>query len=950
MKLRSLLATALPAMLFASTAHAVRQPDYLAERPLETAGGSPGRNLVRTASKAPTTATARWRAFAGKHGAWTAVWDADTAVPRTVFGPGIAAPGAVADGALALDAATKLLAEQLELLAPGAQLADFVVSHNVLQTAGARPMRVVSMAQHYKGLRVVGGGVTFVFKNDRLIVFGSTAAPAAALGLDVPTTLVDARIAEAATVRWIGDAYGADPTITAIGAPLVLPIIRDRGPIEHRVVVPVTADLAAPRALWTVYVDAVTGAPVARTQRLLFAEGTVRYNAGVRQPASARMDYPAAFANLSVAAQSATSTVTGGVTWAGTAATTVTTSLVGTYARILNGAGGVASASLPLSPSGTAVWNEAASEFVDAQLTSYVHATIAKRYAIDTIDPGLGWLAQRMDVTVNENDICNAYSNLDDIHFFRAGSTQGFTCENTGRLADVVYHEFGHSLHGQSVVHNGEFDGALSEGISDYYAATITGDPAMGLGFFSTTEPLRHIDPPGSEAVWPDDQSFDTHETGLIIAGALWDLRKGLIAKLGEAPGIALADDIFYAVISRSVDIPGSYAQALAEDDDDGNLSNGTPNQCQIDTAFAAHGLASVDGGPGTLLPPTQVGFAVALAQPAGGSVDCPSATITGGTVRWHLRDDAAVGGEVALTVDASGATATLPTQDDGVVIQYQVDATLSDGAAKIFPQNAADPWYELFVGPVTEIACFDFEEDPAAAGWTFTGAFQWGAASAGADDPAEAYSPTRLIGNAIGGNYSPGANALATSPVIDTAGFDNVRLQYRRWLNIEDAAYDQATIASEGTSLWTNLDTPQQNTHHRDREWRFQDLDLSAQAADGTVQVTFALVADQGLEFGGWSVDDVCVVALGPAVCGDGFVTAPEQCDDGNSEGGDGCSALCETEVAATCGDGVNDDVDCPVGEDGGCCSTGTGAPTGPLALGLVTLGLVLGRRRRRA
>src|SRR5262245_60095971 len=37
---------------------------------------------------------------------------------------------------------------------------------------------------------------------------------------------------------------------------------------------------------------------------------------------------------------------------------------------------------------------------------------------------------------------------------------------------------------------------------------------------------------------------------------------------------------------------------------------------------------------------------------------------------------------------------------------------------------------------------------------------------------------------------------------------------------------------------------------------------------------------------------------------CGDGLVEADEQCDDGNSTSGDGCSSLCQRE-ALTCGDG---------------------------------------------
>src|SRR5688500_144961 len=39
---------------------------------------------------------------------------------------------------------------------------------------------------------------------------------------------------------------------------------------------------------------------------------------------------------------------------------------------------------------------------------------------------------------------------------------------------------------------------------------------------------------------------------------------------------------------------------------------------------------------------------------------------------------------------------------------------------------------------------------------------------------------------------------------------------------------------------------------------------------------------------------------------CGDGEVTGPEQCDDGNAVGGDGCSAICRIEAAVSCGDGA--------------------------------------------
>jgi len=52
----------------------------------------------------------------------------------------------------------------------------------------------------------------------------------------------------------------------------------------------------------------------------------------------------------------------------------------------------------------------------------------------------------------------------------------------------------------------------------------------------------------------------------------------------------------------------------------------------------------------------------------------------------------------------------------------------------------------------------------------------------------------------------------------------------------------------------------------------------------------------------------DECSVASGGCVntpiqvCGNGTVEAPEQCDDGNTVGGDGCSAICEIEIECPC------------------------------------------------
>ena len=232
------------------------------------------------------------------------------------------------------------------------------------------------------------------------------------------------------------------------------------------------------------------------------------------------------------------------------------------------------------------------------------------------------------------------------------------------------------------------------------------------------------------------------------------------------------------------------------------------------------------------------------------------------------------------------------------------------------------------------------------------------------------------MYGNDLGadnfnGRYQDDKVNYALSPQIDVTGYDNVRLQYQRWLSVEDAQFDQSNIYANDVKLWTNLDSDNGNdstTHHTDFEWRFHDLDLTAQVVDGKVQVKYEISSDPGLNFGGWTLDNVCIVAFVPSVCGDGVVSGLEECDDGdgNDDGGaDSCRTSC---LLPMCGDGVADGGEqCDDGNDidddncsnacigegdevGGCCSTGKGDGGGMSALFALTLfGLAVMRRRRR-
>jgi cysteine-rich repeat protein len=907
-------------------------PQKGAERPIVAAGRAP--RAHRDVS---------WTTKVAGLASWHAQWDRDTDVPLRLWGAGVAAPNAMIDPAAAEAAARQFLSAHLDLLAPGATLADFVLVAN--QLGGSGDVRSVAFMQYVNGLRVVGGAIGFSFKADHLIMVSSTALPHVAVRMP-GGKLPQAMLATSART-WLAQA-GHDVTIRNQGDRVIVPIVRPRGnggpDIEYRVAETLSVETTATAGRWDVWLDAADASPVARASTIMFATGTVLYNASDRYPGSTRTGRPAAKANHSVNGAQVLSGMDGTITWAGTAPATVAPSLVGPLVAITNKSGALIADTLTLAAGGTVTWSKATSELEDSQVSSFIYAGQAKEFARARLNPGLTYLDQQLSVNVNEPNTCNAYSTGDDIHFYKKNAQ----CENTGRMADVVYHEFGHSMHANSIIPGqGAFDGALSEGLADTLAASMTGDHGMGRGFFFTDVPLRDLDPVGTEKKWPQDTTGEVHNDGEIIGEALWDTRKALEAKLGATAGFNLTLKIYYGIMQRATDIPSSYAEALVSDDDDGNLANGTPNQCEINAAFGLHGLADASVTIG-LTPPVRDNYTVSMTINPPAQSSCPPPSVQSALLSWN--PVGGTGGQLPLTASGTTWSAQIPTQPNNTVVQYSVTVTLSDGSNLTYPQNAADPQYQFYVGPVTKIACFDFESG--IGDWTHSGTpaardeWQAGAPMGVGGDPKTAHGGANVLGMDLGGDdglYSPQTTQWAESPMIDLQGNTQVRLQYYRWLNSEDGAYDQATILANDTRVWSSFASPgmpQSGINHTDREWRFQDVDLSAQAATGKIKLKFQLKSDPGLELGGWTIDDVCIVAVGgpgPATCGNGAVDTGETCDDANTVDGDGCSAACQIETGGTP----------PAGIPGGCCSVGTN-PTGAIALSLLTIGLVLRRRRR--
>ena len=827
-----------------------------------------------------------------------------------------AAPGCTASPERAAAHARDFFGRHLEVLAPGSSVADWRLVANDLD----RGIRTVGFVQRVDGMDVVGAKLGLRYLDDRLVVVSSEALPDVRAAR--PTSSPSPEVIADAARFWVEGQGAAATTVVAVDSPWVLPLIGSAG-VRHRVAMRAVVDARDPLGRYEVYLDAADGEVVAWRQLLRFATGDLLYDVPERWPGGGRAAYPATLAHVELDASPAVSDLDGAVSWPGSGVASLLLTASGEEVTVNNVAGPGATMQTTLADGGVALWDGSGDELTDAQLSAYIHAGRALAYA-RVLGPSLPLFDQPLVVNVNLDLECNAFYDGSSINFFRSSQD----CGNTARLADIVFHEFGHALHGSAVIAGvGEVEKGLGEGLSDYFAATMTGDPAVGVGWHKTSGALRNIDP-SIELVWPDDIG-GPHTSGRIISGALWDLRKLLVAEHGPASGVALTDHLFYQAMRRSVDIPTTYFEVLVADDDDGDLDNGTPNVCAIDAAFGAHGLRQLvaDIGAATVAPPGLDGYTVTLAL-AGLHAQCPADAGVSALLVWRRRDQPLVGGEVPFSSQGDEpSAAAVPAQPDGTVVQYRVQILLGDGTQVPLPSNPADPWYEMFIGHVEPIYCTDFETDPFAEGWTHGGDdgapssddWQWGipVSLVGSGDPSVAHSGERVLGNDLGslgedGKYAKGIAIHADSPPLDVSGYAAVRLQYRRWLEVEDGFYDQARVEAGGQMLWQNLDSQADGAstrHHRDHEWRFHDVDLTAAVDDqGQVSVRFRLDSDQGLELGGWAIDDLCVVGWVPTVCGDGQLTGIEICDEGEANSdteADACRSDC---TPAGCGDGVRD------------------------------------------
>ena len=801
-----------------------------------------------------------WMDFSLTHPGWQVRWNEATGTPLRMYGRGLNY-GPLTTRPQAEMAARSFLDEAEDLL----QVSPLDLQLVTNETRG--PLHFVTFQRQVRGIPVEGALVELFFKYGNLVMVGLDSHPGAS---DTATTpRLGAAQALQAAREGLGEARVVDP-----GQLVILPLMGTEGLSYNLAWKSHLSVDGTHRGEWITYVDAWNGAILYRYDDTRYGfTGTITGGYEERTIGGAIKSTPLVGSVVSANKALTSTTDASGkynITTRATAAT-LSSKLVGPFVRVNNdvGAEGVGTIAATSSAPANFNWGYGTTGLM-SETNTYYHTQVVRNRCLQ-ITPDLPELQNVMQVNVNIADSCNAFYNGRSINFFQESAD----CNDTGRISDVIFHEYGHHYHSSLVV-TGSVDGSVGEGSGDYLAATITGDPEIGPGFFKTGAGIRNLAP---DVVYPDDLVGEVHADGLIWGGAMWDIRTRLMAERGAAAGISEADHLFATALMSGPSLATAYEAVLLADDNDGDLENGTPNLCLIASEMGHHGL-----GPGvranfvhTDSPQAEPGIPLSLRVEISSSFSsCLRLDTSTASIVWSTNPEGPFKEAKLTSTDGINFAGQIPAQPAGTLVYYTFAIADEDQNDYLADGGRSYALYQTWVGPLTDVFCEDFEISDGKyvhnldEGVVEEGAddWMWGSPIGASGDASWAASGTRVWGNDLApdgfnGAYKPLKVNHLESRRYDTRGLSNIMLRYRRWLNVEDGANDQALITVNDVVFWQNEATESGTAHTQDNRWVWHYVPLDG-AADNqaSVVIRWELASNESIEFGGWNIDDVCLVA----------------------------------------------------------------------------------------
>lgn len=259
---------------------------------------------------------------------------------------------------------------------------------------------------------------------------------------------------------------------------------------------------------------------------------------------------------------------------------------------------------------------------------------------------------------------------------------------------DVLYHEYAHMVAarmlGDASCLTGVQPAGLGEGWGDFYGASFTDDPVIGAWLADeSSSGLRRSSLDTSTFTY-FNLCFDgcnANNDGEIWSGALWDLRREMIARYGQEDGRYRAEQLVFEGM-RYTPCQPTFLQAR-----DGILLadtalHGGEDRCSIWTAFSRRGMgaSATSAGPGDNSPQAAVDFPVECAGGASISWDQPEYGVEAAAV-IEVFDAAGDGSPISVDVSSlSGDQILVQAFQVGAGPLYRATVPLSvtDGGASV--------------------------------------------------------------------------------------------------------------------------------------------------------------------------------------------------------------------------------------------------------------------------
>jgi hypothetical protein len=582
------------------------------------------------------------------------------------------------------------------------------------------------------GMKVEGARVVFRVNNGNLIQFGTENLPVP--GSLVPTVNITASQALAAVAKYIGG-FSSSDSFADNGSLHLLPsnISSTRSADGF--------DFGAGRGLTKVYqfvfhrdgaqgnwqarVDAATGEVLELVDINEYVTAAVTGGTYLNSPATgAEVVRPAPYADLSIGGNANSAGLynfTSG---------TVTSTLNGPFVHIVDTCGAISQAS---DASGNIAFGT--STGTDCTTPGHggagnSHASREQFYQVNRIKdvvkgwlPSNTWLGTKLQVNVNLNMTCNAYWDGTALNFFKSGGG----CANTGQIAGVSLHEFGHGIDQNDGTGTAP-DGATGESYGDTTAIIALHDSCLGEGFLGSNcagygdactscTGVRDADwakhtsdtpatalnfikvhcPAASGGAGPCGK--EVHCESYPITETIWDIANRDLPNPGTGPAWDILDRLWYlsrntatsaftctasTFASNGCNTGSLWKTMRAVDDDDGNLTNGTPHGAALFAAFNRHAIAcTTDTGGGTTFSGCTPPATPALTVTAGNNSAAASWTTSGTAVYDLYRNE--LGCNAGFTKIVSAGTATSLNDinvANGLTYFYQVSAFPSGNEA----------------------------------------------------------------------------------------------------------------------------------------------------------------------------------------------------------------------------------------------------------------------------